>query len=143
MVLGFATLSDAHWSLSGEVVLMTLLGGMGTYALGRGLRGPQGDGGVRAPVVPQAQLLAEQVQAGVVVGRLAQQRDNAAFEAEITAMNAYKSHAGMAEMAAQSVPAPDLVQLAEHVARGRLHYARGDYAAAIEQYRKGKVKAQG
>ena len=31
-MLGFATLSDAHWSLSGEVVLMTLLGGMGTFA---------------------------------------------------------------------------------------------------------------
>ena len=30
--VGFATLSDAHWSLSGEVVLMTLLGGMGTFA---------------------------------------------------------------------------------------------------------------
>ena len=32
LVLGFGTLSDAHWSLSGEVVLMTLLGGMGTFA---------------------------------------------------------------------------------------------------------------
>jgi branched-chain amino acid transport system permease protein len=32
LVLGFATLSDAHWALSGEVVLMTLLGGMGTFA---------------------------------------------------------------------------------------------------------------
>jgi branched-chain amino acid transport system permease protein len=32
VALGFATLSDAHWSLSGEVVLMTLLGGMGTFA---------------------------------------------------------------------------------------------------------------
>ena len=32
LVLGFATWSDAHWSLSGEVVLMTLLGGMGTFA---------------------------------------------------------------------------------------------------------------
>jgi branched-chain amino acid transport system permease protein len=32
LVLGFATLSDAHWSLSGEVVLMTLLGGLGTFA---------------------------------------------------------------------------------------------------------------
>lgn len=31
VVLGFATLSDAHWSLSGEVILMTLLGGMGTF----------------------------------------------------------------------------------------------------------------
>lgn len=32
LVLGFATLSDVHWGLSGEVVLMTLLGGMGTFA---------------------------------------------------------------------------------------------------------------
>ncbi|HET9977370.1 MAG TPA: branched-chain amino acid ABC transporter permease [Burkholderiaceae bacterium] len=32
LVLGFATLSDAHWSLSGEVVLMTLLGGLATFA---------------------------------------------------------------------------------------------------------------
>ncbi len=32
MVVGFASLTDAHWSLSGEVILMTLLGGMGTFA---------------------------------------------------------------------------------------------------------------
>ena len=32
LVLGFVSLSDAHWSLSGEVVLMTLLGGVGTLA---------------------------------------------------------------------------------------------------------------
>lgn len=32
LVLGFATLNDAHWSLSGEVILMTLLGGLGTFA---------------------------------------------------------------------------------------------------------------
>ena len=32
VVLGFAALTDAHWSLSGEVILMTLLGGMGTFA---------------------------------------------------------------------------------------------------------------
>ncbi|TAH47048.1 MAG: branched-chain amino acid ABC transporter permease [Betaproteobacteria bacterium] len=30
LLFGFATLSDAHWHTSGEVVLMTLLGGMGT-----------------------------------------------------------------------------------------------------------------
>jgi branched-chain amino acid transport system permease protein len=29
---GFATLTDVHWSLSGEVILMTLLGGLGTFA---------------------------------------------------------------------------------------------------------------
>ncbi|MEO9101534.1 MAG: hypothetical protein ABI212_14960, partial [Burkholderiaceae bacterium] len=28
--LGFETLTDAHWSMSGLVVLMTLVGGMGT-----------------------------------------------------------------------------------------------------------------
>lgn len=30
LLFGFATLTDAHWHTSGEVVLMTLLGGMGT-----------------------------------------------------------------------------------------------------------------
>jgi tetratricopeptide (TPR) repeat protein len=66
----------------------------------------------------------------------AQQRDARAFEAEIAAMNAYKSHEGLAAMVAQGVPAPDLVQLAEHVARGKLHYAKGEFAASVEQYRK-------
>ena len=32
VVLQFASLSDVHWHRSGEVVLMTLLGGMGTVA---------------------------------------------------------------------------------------------------------------
>jgi len=31
LALGFVTLNDAHWSLSGEVILMTLLGGLGTF----------------------------------------------------------------------------------------------------------------
>jgi branched-chain amino acid transport system permease protein len=30
LVLGFATLSDVQWQTSGEVVLMTLVGGVGT-----------------------------------------------------------------------------------------------------------------
>ena len=30
VVLGFGTLTDVHWSMSGLVVLMTLVGGMGT-----------------------------------------------------------------------------------------------------------------
>jgi len=30
IVFGFATLNDVHWHTSGEVVLMTLLGGIGT-----------------------------------------------------------------------------------------------------------------
>lgn len=32
VVLGFATLSDVHWSMSGLVVLMVLVGGLGTMA---------------------------------------------------------------------------------------------------------------
>jgi branched-chain amino acid transport system permease protein len=31
-VLGFETLTDAHWAMSGLVILMTLVGGMGTLA---------------------------------------------------------------------------------------------------------------
>ena len=40
VVMGFATLSDVHWSMSGEVILMTLLGGVGTFfgpVLGAGI----------------------------------------------------------------------------------------------------------
>ena len=32
VILGFATLSDVHWTASGHVVLMTLMGGMGTLS---------------------------------------------------------------------------------------------------------------
>jgi branched-chain amino acid transport system permease protein len=32
LALGFVTLTDVHWAMSGEVILMTLLGGMGTLA---------------------------------------------------------------------------------------------------------------
>ena len=32
MVLGFATLSDVHWTTSGHVILMTLIGGLGTLS---------------------------------------------------------------------------------------------------------------
>ncbi|MFC4338605.1 branched-chain amino acid ABC transporter permease [Cupriavidus numazuensis] len=32
LVLGFETLTDVHWSMSGAVILMTLVGGLGTLA---------------------------------------------------------------------------------------------------------------
>jgi branched-chain amino acid transport system permease protein len=32
LVLGFETLTDVHWTMSGLVILMTLVGGMGTLA---------------------------------------------------------------------------------------------------------------
>jgi branched-chain amino acid transport system permease protein len=40
LVMKFATLSDVHWSMSGEVILMSLLGGVGTFfgpVLGSGI----------------------------------------------------------------------------------------------------------
>jgi branched-chain amino acid transport system permease protein len=40
LIMGFTTLSDVHWSMSGEVILMTLLGGVGTFfgpVLGAGI----------------------------------------------------------------------------------------------------------
>jgi branched-chain amino acid transport system permease protein len=40
VVMGFASLSDVHWSMSGEVILMSLLGGVGTFfgpVLGAGI----------------------------------------------------------------------------------------------------------
>lgn len=58
-----------------------------------------------------------------------------AFESEIAAMNAYKSGDALAPMVAQGVPGPDLIQLAEHVARGRLAYREGRFDQAIAAYR--------
>ena len=40
VVMGFASLTDVHWAMSGEVVLMSLLGGVGTFfgpVLGAGI----------------------------------------------------------------------------------------------------------
>jgi branched-chain amino acid transport system permease protein len=40
LVMKFATLTDVHWSMSGEVILMSLLGGVGTFfgpVLGAGI----------------------------------------------------------------------------------------------------------
>ncbi|MEJ7929057.1 branched-chain amino acid ABC transporter permease [Ramlibacter sp. AN1015] len=58
VVMGFATLTDVHWSMSGEVILMTLLGGVGTFlgpVLGAGL------------VIALQNMLADKVGAWVTV----------------------------------------------------------------------------
>jgi branched-chain amino acid transport system permease protein len=39
LVMGFATLSDVHWSMSGEVILMSLLGGVCVLAFRKGVVG--------------------------------------------------------------------------------------------------------
>ena len=58
LVLGFATLSDVHWSMSGEVILMTLLGGLGTFF------GPVVGGSI---VIALQDLLADRVGSWVTV----------------------------------------------------------------------------
>ncbi|HZY18936.1 MAG TPA: branched-chain amino acid ABC transporter permease [Ramlibacter sp.] len=58
LVMGFATLSDVHWSMSGEVILMSLLGGVGTFF------GPVLGAGI---VIGLQNLLADKVGAWVTV----------------------------------------------------------------------------
>jgi len=65
----------------------------------------------------------------------ARQRDRAGAAAELAALDALSRSDAFADMIAQGVPAPDLLGLAASVARGRLAYAEGDYAAAAAHYR--------
>ena len=58
LVMGFATLTDVHWSMSGEVILMSLLGGVGTFF------GPVFGAGI---VIALQDLLADKVGAWVTV----------------------------------------------------------------------------
>ena len=58
LVMGFATLTDVHWSMSGEVILMSLLGGVGTFF------GPVVGAGI---VISLQDLLADKVGAWVTV----------------------------------------------------------------------------
>lgn len=63
-------------------------------------------------------------------------RDQQGFERELAAMNALKTSGAFADMVAQGVPAPDLLSLAEAVARGRLATARGRHIEAADHYRR-------
>ena len=58
VVMGFATLTDVHWSMSGEVILMSLLGGVGTFF------GPVFGAGI---VIALQNMLADKVGAWVTV----------------------------------------------------------------------------
>lgn len=58
LIMGFSTLSDVHWSMSGEVILMTLLGGVGT------LFGPVFGAGI---VISLQDMLADKVGSWVTV----------------------------------------------------------------------------
>lgn len=65
----------------------------------------------------------------------ARQRDQAGFDAEIAALAKIRSGSDFTPMTAAFVPAPQLLELAEHVARGRLAYAQGRYEDAATHYR--------
>ena len=65
----------------------------------------------------------------------AQRRDLAGFEREMAALAAVGRSPGISDLVQQGVPAPDLLALAEAVARGRFAFARGRYAEAIGRYR--------
>ncbi|MDZ3832619.1 MAG: hypothetical protein U0S50_12510 [Sphingopyxis sp.] len=63
-------------------------------------------------------------------------RDRRGFERELGAMDRIRTSEAMQAMVEQGVPAPDLVSLAEHVARGRFASAEGRIDEAIGFYRK-------
>ena len=63
-------------------------------------------------------------------------RDQRGFDRELAALNALKASDAFADMVAQGVPAPDLLTLAEAVARGRLATARGRHLEAADHYRR-------
>ena len=63
-------------------------------------------------------------------------RDRASFNRELAALTALKASDAFADMVAQGVPAPDLLTLAEAVARGRFAAAQGRHREAADHYRR-------
>jgi tetratricopeptide (TPR) repeat protein len=65
--------------------------------------------------------------------------DKAAFETEIAALDTAGASAELAAMAEQGFPAPDIVKLASHVARGRFALANGNPGAAVGEFEKAEA----
>ncbi|MCW1383867.1 hypothetical protein OLX02_13665 [Novosphingobium sp. KCTC 2891] len=65
----------------------------------------------------------------------ARQRDRAGFAVELGAMERLADDPALAPLAAQGLPAADLIRLAAYVARGRQAYAQGQFEAAADHYR--------
>lgn len=64
----------------------------------------------------------------------AQTGDRAAFDATLAQMEALRTSDRFADMVAQGVPAPDLIALAQQVARGRLAFHQRRYDDAVTHY---------
>jgi tetratricopeptide (TPR) repeat protein len=65
----------------------------------------------------------------------AEQRNRNGFEAELAALAALKAHPGVKDMVDQAVLAPELMMLAEQVARGRWAMADGRFKEAAAHFR--------
>jgi tetratricopeptide (TPR) repeat protein len=65
----------------------------------------------------------------------AQQHNQRGFDAELAALNRVRQSASLKTMADQGMPAPDLLALAEHVARGKLASTRGRHLQAADHFR--------
>ena len=68
----------------------------------------------------------------------AERRDRAGFDREMAALAALRNSDAFVSMIAQGVPAPDLLSLAEAVARGRFARAEGRFDEAVRHYREAK-----
>lgn len=73
---------------------------------------------------------------GVAFARLKQAR---ALDAELAAMDRLIADPGIRTLEGQGVPGTDLIHLAQHVMRGRLAFAQGNFAAAADHYRKAQA----
>jgi tetratricopeptide (TPR) repeat protein len=65
----------------------------------------------------------------------AQQRNDAAFEKEMRELARVRQLDALKPMVEQGMPAPDLLTLAEHVARGKYASTRGRHIQAADHYR--------
>jgi tetratricopeptide (TPR) repeat protein len=66
----------------------------------------------------------------------AQQHNQRGFDLELAEMERLRVSPALKPMVEQGVPAPDLIELATHVARGRLASARGRHGQAADHYRR-------
>lgn len=62
-------------------------------------------------------------------------RDRRGFDRELAAIAALRASGAFADLVAQGMPAPDLLALAEAVARGRLAAAQGRHGESADHYR--------
>lgn len=81
--------------------------------------------------LPYANAMRHYARAVAEAGR----RDWKAYDAEMAALHALKSGPAVQALVDQAVPVPDLIALAEDVARGRRSMAEGNFEDAVAHFR--------